>query len=214
VNRSEREQHFLDEIARRDKELARLRAENELLRERVDLLIRKIYGPSSEKIDPGQLGLRLDAEAAKKSDAGGGDEAAPAAEEKAAPRRKQRERCRPGLPKDIEVEEVIVDPEEVRADPEAYDYLGREVSERLEYDPERYRLRRTIRRTWVKRGEADRKPMTAPLEPCLLEGSLLSPSLPAHLLTDKFCDHLPFYRQEQILERHHDIRIGRNTMCH
>ena len=43
---------------------------------------------------------------------------------------------------------------------------------------------------------------------------MLTPSLAAHILCAKFCDHLPFYRQEQILQRRHGIGIPRNTMSH
>lgn len=190
-----------------------LKAENELLREKMDLLIRKIYGASSEKIDPGQLELLLNPDAAKKPDAADSAPHAPAAEDKTDYKRSKR-RSRPRLPEDIEVIEELIDPDEVDPDDASWYHLDQEVSERLEYEQARFRLRRIIRRTWVKRGDPDRAPLTAPLPPCLLEGSLLSPSLAAHLLTSKFSDHLPFYRQEQILNHRHDIGIGRNTMCH
>jgi transposase len=201
-------------LASRDEQIEKLKAENELLREKIDLILRKLYGPSSEKLDAAQLELLLDPDGAKKTCAADCDEDAPAADsEPPASSRRQRRR-RPGLPEDLEVLEETVDPDEVLADPDGWRQLGEEVSERLEFDPARYWLRRIIRRTWVKRGDTDRAPLTAPLQPCLLEASLLSPSLAAQLLSAKFCDHLPFYRQEQILARGHGIQIGRNTMCH
>jgi transposase len=197
----------------KDALIAQLKAENELLREKIDLLIRKIYGASSEKLDADQLELLLNPDAAKKPGAAGGDEDAPAAEAKQGGEGGKR-RSRPRLPEDIEVIEEIIDHEEVDPDDPSWYHLDEEVSERLEYEQARFWLRRIIRRTWVKRGDADRPPLTAPLPPCLLEGSLLTPSLAAHLITSKFTDHLPFYRQEQILDLRHDIGIGRNTMCH
>lgn len=200
-------------IARLLDENRQLKAENELLRERVDLLIRKIYGASSEKLDADQLELLLNPDAAKKPDAADCDPHAPAAEDKT-DRKRAKRRSRPRLPEDIEVIEEVIDHEEVLADPDSWRLLGEETSERLEYEQARFKLRRTIRRTWVKRDDPDRAPLTAPLPPCLLEGSLLTPSLAAHLITAKFSDHLPFYRQEQILAHRHDIGIGRNTMCH
>lgn len=57
-------------------------------------------------------------------------------------------------------------------------------------------------------------PVTAPLPPCLLEGSVLSASLAARILSAKYADHLPYYRQAQILERRHGVEIARNTLCH
>lgn len=55
--------------ARLTEENAALRAENKLLREKVDLLIRRIFGRSSEQLDDGQLMLLLQGgdDGAKKS---------------------------------------------------------------------------------------------------------------------------------------------------
>lgn len=198
----------------KDAIIAQLRAENELLREKIDLILRRLYGPSSEKLDPEQLELLLDPDAAKKTCAAGCDEDALAADSEGSTPARRTGRRRPGLPADLEVVEETVDPEEVVVEPEAWRQLGQEVSERLEFEPARYWLRRIVRRTWVKRGEPDLAPLTAPLAPCLLEGSVLSPSLAAGLLSAKFCDHQPFYRQEQQLSRRHGIEISRATMCH
>jgi len=41
----------------------------------------------------------------------------------------------------------------------------------------------------------------APGEPTILPGSILTPGLLAMVLTNKFCDHLPYYRQEKRFER-------------
>lgn len=201
----------MDESQLRE-ENARLKAENELLREKLDLLLRKLFGSSSEKLDTAQLELLLEGDELKKPAAADCDEDAPAAEPE--PPRGRRKRSRPKLPADIEVVERVVDPEEVERQPEAWRQLGQEVSERLAFEPSRYWLERTIRRTWVKRGEPDHAPVTAPLEPCLLEGSLLSPSLAAGMITAKFCDHLPFYRQAWILSTRHGIEISRQNMYH
>ncbi len=56
-------------------------------------------------------------------------------------------------------------------------------------------------------------PLTPPLEPCLLPGSVLTPSLGAHLLTQKFCYHSTFYREEWKLRAAHGIELTRNLMC-
>ncbi|MDA7868834.1 IS66 family transposase, partial [bacterium] len=44
-------------------------------------------------------------------------------------------------------------------------------------------------------------------------GSVLTPSLGALLLTEKFCYHQPFYRQEWRLKATHGIILTRNLMC-
>lgn len=47
------------ELAARDERLAALEKENELLRQKIDALVRKLFGAKSEKIDPEQLLLLL-----------------------------------------------------------------------------------------------------------------------------------------------------------
>ena len=61
-----REKQLLEIIERQaaqlkkcDEIISRLEAENALLRQRVDLLVRKVFGPSSEKLDPSQLEMFL-----------------------------------------------------------------------------------------------------------------------------------------------------------
>jgi hypothetical protein len=69
----QREQHLLAEIDR-------LRAENELLRQRVDQILRQLFGAKSEALDPSQLDLFTYPEAAEKTVAADGTETPPAAE--------------------------------------------------------------------------------------------------------------------------------------
>jgi transposase len=51
----------------------------------------------------------------------------------------------------------------------------------------------------------------APVPPTGIEKSVAAPGLVAHVLTSKYADHLPLYRQEAILERH-GIDLPRTTM--
>ncbi|MFT4176009.1 MAG: IS66 family transposase [Luteolibacter sp.] len=44
-------------------------------------------------------------------------------------------------------------------------------------------------------------------------GTSATPGLIAHVLVAKYCDHLPFYRQEKILATRHGASIDRNTLC-
>lgn len=54
--------------------------------------------------------------------------------------------------------------------------------------------------------------VTAPMPPRLLERSIATPSLIAHVASDKFCDGLPLYRQEDRFARL-GVPIDRGTMC-
>lgn len=193
-----------------------LKAELKLQRERVDYLLRQLYGAKSEKLDPGQLELLLDPDVAKKPSAAGSADAAPAAEAKVKPvakKRAKQDRLRASMRRLITFAEELL-PDEVRAEPAAYDRIGEETSERLEVIPARFHRHLIVRPVFVRRGDPDAKPVIAPLPPSLLEGSVLTPSLGAHLLTQKYCHHQPFHRQEWQLRHGHGIELKRNLMCH
>ena len=54
-----RETELSEQLARSAAQLIEVQCENKLLREKIDALIKRLYGAQSEKIDPGQLLLML-----------------------------------------------------------------------------------------------------------------------------------------------------------
>ena len=182
------------------------RQENAFLRQKVEALVRRVFGASSERIDPAQLEL-LQLPAPLTPPAA---EALPIWTEARAPRaRKERA---PRLPEHLPVVEEVIDPEPVKTQPEQWRCIGQEVSEQLDYEPARFLRRRTIRRKYVSRTEPECAPVIAPLPECLQERSLAAPGLLAHILVSKYCDHLPLYRQEQIFARRHQVHLPRQTL--
>jgi transposase len=101
----------------------------------------------------------------------------------------------------------------VLADPDAFRLIGEEVSERLHVSPASFTLEIIKRLTHVRKADPDAVPVTPPLDPCLLPGSVLTPSLGAYLLTQKFCYHSTFYREQWKLKAGHGIELTRNLMC-
>lgn len=189
--------------------LAVAQREIQLLRQKIDLLSRKIFGCSSEQLSPGQLQLLLEL-------AGAAEEPrteAPAEPEPvvALPRPKQERK--PRLPEHLPVVEEVIDPEPVKAQPEAWRCIGQEVTEQLDYEPARFLRRRTIRRTFVHRTDKDLAPVTAPLPPCLQERCLATPGLLAQVVIGKYADHLPLYRQEHIFKQRHGVELSRQTLA-
>ncbi len=180
-------------------------------------LLKRIYGARSEKIDSDQLLLDLLRDGPKKPEAADvQDEDAPAAEpdegrtgKKKKPRRQKLRDSLKGLP--TVTTEII--PREVQDAPEAYRRIGQEESERLEVSPAAFTRHVTVRPTYVKKADPESVPTTAPLPTPLLEGSVLSASLGAHLLTEKFCYHQPFWRQEWKLRATHGIELTPATSC-
>jgi transposase len=204
--------------ARLTEEVAALRAENKLLREKVDLLIRRIFGRSSEQLDDGQLMLLLQGgdDGAKKAEASSASPGVLEAEiekrgkdtAKIKPHKEREAR----VPEHLPAVDEVIEPAEVAAEPEAWRPIGEEITEQLDYQPARFLRRRIIRRKYVKRDEPHQAPIIAPLN-TLQERSIAAPGLLAQIIVAKYCDHLPLYRQEQIYATRHDIAIPRQSMA-
>jgi len=192
-------------------ELKASRIEVKLLKEKVDALVRMLYGSKSEKLDPNQL-MFLEGLEPKKAEA-----PAPAAEPEAGaskPARKPRANpSRPRVPEHLPVHEEILDPEQVKACPGQWRQIGEEVTEQLDYRPGEFSRRRLIRRKFVKRDAPFSPPVIAPLPACLQERCLATPDLIAQVLVSKYVDHLPLYRQQQIYSTRHGVEIPRQTLC-
>lgn len=85
--------------------------------------------------------------------------------------------------------------------------IDEETSERLQIIPEKVYVERHIRPKYACRkcegsGDED-KPVfrIAPTPASLIPGSIMTGGLLSYILISKFCDYLPFYRQEQRFER-------------
>jgi transposase len=186
--------------------LAAARRENALLRQKVDALVRRLFGASSEQMDPAQLELLLQLPPTALAAV----PATPVAERSSVRPRTER---LPRLPGHLPVVEEIIEPEPVKAEPEQWRCIGEEVNEQLDYEPGRFLCRRTIRRKYVHRTDRDLSPLIAPLPESLQERGLAAPGLLAHILVSKYCDHLPLYRQEHIFAHRHDVPLPRQTLA-
>jgi len=202
---------LIRELEKRDEEIRQLQAENALLRQKMDLLIRRVFGRSSEKLSPGQLDLFLVSE----EDEEGKDDASSLEEANGtnASRRAKRTTRRERLPADLPVVEEVIDPKEVRQAPQQWRFIGAEVSEQLDYEPARFFRRRLVRRKYVERGRAESAPVIAALPPVLQERCIAAPGLLAQIIVGKYADHLPLYRQAAIFENRHGVYLPRQSMA-
>jgi transposase len=187
--------------------LAQSRRENELLRQKTDLLVRRVFGSSSERLDRAQLELLLQLPASSAVEA---PVAVQTILRAASGSRKERT---PRLPDNLPVVEEMIDPEPVKAAPQNWRCIGQEVSEQLDFEPARFLRRRTVRRKYVHRVDLDQSPVIAPLPECLQERGVAAPGLLAQVLVSKYCDHLPLYRQEQIYAQRHGVHLPRQTLA-
>jgi transposase len=188
------------------RENEQLRRENALLRQKVDLLVRKVFGSSSEQLSPGQLELLM---GAPESTTVAATTMPPEKKLSQSPAKKRVLR----LPENLPVVEEVIEPEPVKARPEAWRRIGQEVSEQLDYEPGRFLKRRIIRNKYVYKSDPDIAPIIAALPERLLDKSLPAPGLLAHIVVAKYCDHLPLYRQEQIYQRRHGINLPRQSLA-
>jgi transposase len=95
--------------------------------------------------------------------------------------------------------------------------IGEEVSEQLDIIPAKIQVIRHIRPKYACpacEGVQDDGPTVkiAPVHPQIIPKSIVSPGLLAHILTGKFIDHVPFYRQERQLVRL-GVDVSRTSMC-
>lgn len=186
------------------------RRENTILRQKLDALARRFFGQKSEQLNAAQLELLLSG-----LTEGNGE----LSEEKEPPARPapQRPRTNPRrlrTPDHLEVVREVIEPDLVQAEPDQWKRIGEEVSRQLDYQPGKFFWQETVRPKYVRRDQRALPPVIAPASERVAEHSLAAPGLLAQLLVGKYCDHLPFYRQEQIFWRRHGVFIARQQMVH
>src|SRR5580698_385110 len=182
------------------------RMENALLRQKIDLLVKRVFGSSSEQLDRNQLELLMQLPASSPVEVTVTRPEAERSRKNPVAVRKER------LPENLPVVEEVLDPEPVKAQPEQWRCIGQEVSEQLDYEPGRFLRRRVVRRKYVHRINPDCAPVIAALPERLLDRSLPAPGLLAHIVVGKYCDHLPLYRQEQIFRQRHGVNLPRQSL--
>lgn len=88
--------------------------------------------------------------------------------------------------------------------------LGEDVSEILEYVPARFKVIRQVRPKLACACCERIVQAAAPSRP--IERGVAGPSLLAHVLVSKYCDHLPLYRQSEIYARE-GVELERSTLA-
>ena len=186
----------------------------EQLEHRLDLLLRRIYGPRSERLfDPNQ-GVLFDAS----GDATATPEASPPeppAPENGPAQPKRRGHGRRRFPEKLERRRIPLDiPEKEKTCPccgRQRKVIGEVVTERLGFEPTRFYVNQYVQ---LKYGCACEESgvLTAekPIQP--IEKGNAEPELAAFVAVSRFDDHSPYYRQEHGHFRRAGIHVARSTM--
>jgi transposase len=182
------------------------------LQQRIDLLLRRIFGPKAERFDPNQPWLILEMAANAEPSAGPPAEEA-TDEAAAAPKRKGH--GRKPLPQNLprrRTEHTL--PEAQRLCPccgEVCPKFGEDISEQLDYKPASLFVRQHVRFKYAC-SKCHDYVTVAPAPVAIIDKGLPGPGLLAQLMACKYADHLPLYRLERILGRH-GVDLARSTMC-
>lgn len=209
-------------LAKARQEIRLLKQDNNALREslryleeQMAWLKRQIFGTKSEKTINNLEQPQLFEE-------GFGLSPNPQAEEKQpVPAHERKKTNRNGkdtitLPPDLPVERQVIDiPEEEKICAETGQPLvkiGEEVTLKLAQKPGSYFLKEIVRPKYALPKESEGGIRVAALPESLLTRCQADESLLADILTKKFADHLPLYRQSEILARE-GIKITRQTLA-
>ena len=188
-------------------ELEQARIENALLRQKLDKLCRRFFGQQSEQLNDAQMEFLLSGLAPQTV------VEVPAPKTAAsAPRQKDKQSRRIRTPENLEVVREVIEPEVVRAEPRSFKRIGEETSRQLDYQPGKFRWLETVRPKYVRADDHSQPPVIAPAPARVSEHCLATPALLAQLFVNKFCDHLPYYRQEQMFLQRHGVFIARQQM--
>lgn len=187
-------------IAQQGDQILTLKQENEWLK-------KQIFGAKSERHTPSdvadnQLSL-FDTQEIE-------DSTQEQATEQISYERKKKNKPHPGrqqLPTHLPVKEIILEPQ---VDTESMVKIGEEITEQVAYEPASIFIIRVIRPKYVDRKEE--KVHIAKLPSRALPKCIAAPSLITHLLVSKFVNHLPYYRQRQMIKRDYDWDIAASTI--
>src|ERR1700747_3265198 len=197
-----------EEILSQREQLASRDAEIEHLKLLIAKLRRQQFGRSSEKREYQieQLELRLEElQARRTKETAAAKQSAPAS---AAVARPVRRPLPDHLPR--EVRKCLPKHEACPDCGGKLKHLGEDVSEILEYVPASLKVIQYIRPKLACAGCDCMWEAEAPSRP--IERGMAGPGLLAHVLTSKYCDHLPLYRQSQIYARS-GVELDRSTLA-
>jgi transposase len=183
------------------------------LRHQLDVLCQRLFGKTSERVDPRQLQLALEQLA---------NESGPVTEplemdSGETPVRghgRRRPTGRRRLPAHLprrRVEIDVPDTDKTCACGHARTRIGETVTSKLEYEPASFVVLETARAKYAC-PHCHAGVVAAPAPPQAVERSLAGEGLLAHVIVSKYVDHLPLHRLEGIFARE-GIDLSRTTLC-
>ncbi|WFU06800.1 IS66 family transposase (plasmid) [Rhizobium sp. CB3171] len=197
-----READKVAQIARKDERIERLE-------KLVAAFKQAAFGRKSEKADPDQFDLALEDLETAMAAIHAEDEADAHAGNRVT---KPRATNRGSLPKHLPRVEEVIEPESlICACGGCLHCIGEDISERLDVVPAQFRVIVTRRPKYACRACTDGV-VQAPAPARLIQAGLPTEATVAHVLVSKYADHLPLYRQAQIMSRQ-GVDLDRSTLA-
>jgi len=195
-----------------EQQIAELSAKLNWFEEQFRLRQKQRFGSSSEQTSPDQINLFNEAEVEAKP------APEPTMEQITYHRRKkqgQREQLLNELPEEV-MEYRLPLEEQVCACGHSLHEMSTEIRQELKVIPEQVRVVKHVRYVYAcrrcEREEIQTPIVTAPMPKAVLPGSLVSPSMMAFVMAQKYVEGLPLYRQEQHLARL-GVHLSRQTLA-
>ena len=210
------------DAGRKDDALAAVRTmlesivrENEIQRQKIAELLRRVYGPGGEKVDPRQLRLAMEEMRVEvRPEPPAVDPAAKLPDDPPAPARNRNAKERRGhgrrkLPADLPREVIAVPPTPEQLEGKHnMSKVDVDRSEVLEYEPATFKVLVYEREIWSNdEGEI----VTAPVPNKVIAKGLPGPGLLTQITLSKFEDHCPLNRQTRMYARD-GVELHRNTL--
>ena len=195
---------------------AKLQAQLDDVRKRMDALIRRLFGRKTERIAVNQM-LLFGEQSVAAVEQTLCDQTPKPKPNRVRPRRKKKRgggrRALPDHLERIEVTSKETGPTECGGCGAPMKVIGADRSERLDYLPAKVRVLVTVREKRACACCPDRGVVTQPAPAWALDKALCGDSLLAKVLTDKFADHIPLNRQSKRFEREAGVHLAVSTMC-
>ena len=155
----------------------------------IEGLRHRLFGPSSEKLDPAQLQLLFDelvlGKPAPPPDPSDGQTSAPEGEKPSAAKTRRTKADR--FPRNLKVVvENVINPDEVKANPDDFEECSEEHHDELDVIKPEMIWRRIILKKFKHKTDKTRPPLIAPAPLSSIPGTLCAPALAAQIITDKY----------------------------
>ena len=187
----------------KDEKIDYLTQERDHLKSQVEMLKRMQFGQKRERFegDPNQTFLAFQAEPVEVE-----QQQEEIKQKIEYVRKRPNHKGRAKLPAHLPVKEIEIHPE---GDLAQMICIGKEITEELECEPAKFYIKRYIRYKYAAKDKS--AVVIAELPERVIDKGIPGSSLLAMILTGKYQDHLPLYRQKQIFARE-NIQIASSTI--